>query len=194
MTYSLLGLFPPLPCGLFVWYCMGQRHRRLSYCVFSFHGRQSDMYLRALNSYTVVKHVIRCPEMSPHPPLPTCQNKYLIWKSRYRSQLDCTKGPVSLLCSCHVGFFYDTIFLMGWVTVYSRIKGWRRDFGISLSSSMFLLWNPGVFLFALFFLYPPSPVFTNGGEEKLCACVCGALPSRETKQTASIAFALTSLT
>lgn len=42
--------------------------------------------------------------------------------------------------------------------------------------------------------HPPPLPFTNGGEEKLCACVCGALPSRETKQTASIAFALTSLT
>lgn len=57
------------------------------------------------------------------------------------------------------------------------------------------------FLFICSFgLYIPPPVdppllhFTNGGEEKLCACVCGALPSRETKQTASIAFALTSLT
>lgn len=39
----------------------------------------------------------RCPEMFPLTPLPACQNKYLIWKSRYRSQLDCTKGPVSLL-------------------------------------------------------------------------------------------------
>lgn len=62
------------------------------------------------------------------------------------------------------------------------------------------------FVFALGFLFicsfglyipphrPPPLPFTNGGEEKLCACVCGALPSRETKQTASIAFALTSLT
>lgn len=48
-----------------------------------------------LNCYTMVEDVILCPEMFPLPPPPSCQNKYLIWKSRYRSQLDCTKGPVS---------------------------------------------------------------------------------------------------
>lgn len=74
--------FPPspplLPCGLFVGYCMEQRHCRLSYCVFGIHGQQSGMYLRALSYYTTVKYVIRCPEMFPLPPPPTCQNKYLI--------------------------------------------------------------------------------------------------------------------
>lgn len=163
--------------------------------MFSVHGPQSEMYLRALNCYTMGKCVIRCPEMSPLPPLPTCQSKYLMWKSRYRrSQLDCTKGPVSLLC-CRC-LFQNTILLMRWVTVYSRIKGWRRDFGISLSSSVFLLWNPGVFLFALcFFFISPLPCFHKWRRgEIVCMCVCGALPSRETKQTTSIAFALTSLT
>lgn len=104
---SLLGLelvvtwccfFPPfLPCGLFVWYCTRQRYCRLLYCMFSIHGQQSEVYLSALNCYTTEKYVMRCPEMFPLIPLPACQNKYLIWKSRYRSQLDCTKGPVSLL-------------------------------------------------------------------------------------------------
>lgn len=172
---------PPLPCGLFVWYCTGQRHRRLSYRVFSFLGQQSEMSLCALNCYTMVKYVIRCPEMFPLPPLPTCQNKYLIWKSRYRSQLDCTKGPVFLLLLL---LFFNIIFLMGWVTVYSRIKGRGRDFGISLSSSMFLLWNLGFFCLLWVFCLSahlgfPPPAFTNGGEEKLCACVCVWCPAKQ---------------
>lgn len=88
---------PTLPCDLSVWHSTGQRHCALSHGMFSIHGWQPEMYLCALNCFTMVEDVIRCPEMFPLPPLPTCQNKYLIWKLRYRSQLDWTRGLVSFL-------------------------------------------------------------------------------------------------
>lgn len=184
---SFLGLPPTLPCALLVWHCVGQGHCALSHGVFNIHGWQTEMYLCALNSYTTVEDVIQCPEIFPLPPLPTCQNKYLIWKSRYRSQLDCTKGPVSFLLLLLL-LFFNIISLMGWVTVYSRIKGWRRYFGISLSSSVFLLWNLGKFfcvcfgffvyplIWALYFprVDPPAPpAFLSEMEERRnCVHVC----------------------
>lgn len=86
---------------LALWLVCVTQYGTRALCIVTWRVQHSQVTARdvpcAQNSYTMVEDVIQCPEMLPLPPLPTCQNKYLIWKSRYRSQLDCTKGPVSFL-------------------------------------------------------------------------------------------------
>lgn len=202
LCWDFLSL--PWPCSLFARYCMGQKHHRLSCCLFSFLGEQRWTSML----WTVTPRWGMSWGVQRRFPFPHCPHaKINIWYESQGTEASWTVQKVLSSSCCCCCCFFNTIFLVGWVTVYSRIKGWRRDFGIPFSSSMFLLFNLDFFcLFVYFrffvylliwvwFFFSPFPFFHKRRRgEIVCMCVCGALPSRETKQTTSIAFALTSLT
>lgn len=131
-------------------------------------------------------------------PFPHCPHaKINIWYESQGTEASWIVQKVLSPFCCCCCYFFNIIFLMSWVTVYSRIKGWRRYFGISSSSSVFLLWNMGKFFCVCFgfFVYlliwalyfpscrhpPPPPTFLSEMEERRnCVHVC-AVPCQAEK-------------
>lgn len=184
------GTSPHLPCDLFVWHCMGERHCAYHMACSAFTGGSqtcSSVPWTVTPWWRMSYCVQRCF------PFPHCPHaKINIW---YESQgteaswiVQKVLSPFSCCC-----YFFNIIFLMGWVTVYSRIKGWRRYFGISLSSSVFLLWNLGNFFWCLLWIFclsahlgfifppcrpPPPPSFHKWRRGEI-VCMCVWCPAKQ---------------
>lgn len=191
MCCVLFWDFPPPSLWLVCVTLYGRKALCISHGVFSIHGWQPDMFLCAwiVTPWWKMSYCVQRCFPFPHRP----HAKINIWYESQGTEASWIVQKVLSPFSCCCCYFFNIIFLMGWVTVYSRIKGWRRYFGISLSTSVFLLWNLGNFFWCLLWIFclsahlgfifppcrpPPLPSFHKWRRGEI-VCMCVWCPAKQ---------------